>query len=84
MGMAAGCVKLERGFEHGPARAQLIGELGRVGVGGHARAHALRAFKNLLGTREALAGQERGGQSVTCGFRSVKLLGIGGVAQKFP
>jgi hypothetical protein len=56
----------------------------RVGVGGHAGCHALRAFQNLRRAGEAILRQIGRHQPCRCRVGRVQLLGICRCAQKLP
>ncbi len=84
VGMAAGGVELERGFRQRPARAEPVGQLARLGIAGHARGHALLAFKDVLRAGQAIGGQVGGEQAIGSRLGGVQLLGVRRVTEKLP
>ncbi|MNI48867.1 hypothetical protein D3C73_1034540 [compost metagenome] len=77
-------MELERRLRQRPAFAQAIAKLGRVGIRGHARRHALRTFQDVARAGEALACQVRGGHAIGRGLGRMQLLGVGRITQKLP
>ena len=84
VGMTAGSVKLERGFGHAPACAETINQLCGIGIGGHARRHALFSFKNFVRAGKAITGDIGSHQAVSRRFGRMQLLGISRIAQELP
>ena len=84
MRVAAAGVPLEGRFGRGPAGAEAIGQLRRIGIAAHAGRHALRAGKDVGRAGEAVLRQIGGHQAGAGRVRGVQLLAVGGGAQEFP
>ena len=74
MGVTTRRVVFKRGFNRRPARPQLVGQFGRVGVTRHARRHALWTFQNLRRASKTVFRQISRHQARRRGVGGVQLL----------